>query len=82
MKPYKLPKPSTRRTIKEEARYYLQCQGYTATEQEIQRAMWRERKYSRSLTGWCIYRYLMNNQIARPIKTTATQKNDTSLSSS
>ena len=57
-----------RKTIKEETLYYLQCQGHTASDQDIQRAIWRERKHRGGVTGWSIYSYLMFNKIATPIK--------------
>ncbi|PHN01272.1 hypothetical protein [Flavilitoribacter nigricans] len=69
-----------KRTIKEEARYFLQCRGYEATEQEIQRAIWRERKHSRAINGWCIYSYLMHNNIAKPVGQSAIAASDQSIS--
>ena len=65
-----------KRTIKQEARYFLECQGLSATEQEIQRAIWREQKYSRSLTGWSIYSYLVHNKIAKPVRQKAPAQSD------
>ena len=79
MKPYNHPNIQhiKKRTIKEETRYYLQCRGYDATDQEIQRAMptkvrhrfWRGRKHPPGIVnGWSIHSYLLHNKIAKPVK--------------
>ncbi|MCB0630835.1 MAG: hypothetical protein KDD15_13910 [Lewinella sp.] len=57
-----------KKTIKQEALYYLQCQGYTASDQDIQRAIWRDRKRRGGVTGLGVSSYLLFNKIARPIK--------------
>lgn len=56
-----------KRTIKEEALYYLQCQGYTATDQDIQRAIWWDRKQRGGVTGLGVSSYLIFNKIAKRI---------------
>lgn len=71
MKPYNHPNIQhiKKRTIKEETRYYLQCRGYDATDQEIQRAIWRERKHPPGIVnGWSIHSYLLHNKIATPVR--------------
>lgn len=60
-------------TIKQEAQYVLECQGLTATDQDIQRAMptkvrhrlWRNRKHRGAISGWSIADYLRVNKLVK-----------------
>ncbi|PHN01889.1 hypothetical protein CRP01_35220 [Flavilitoribacter nigricans DSM 23189 = NBRC 102662] len=77
---YTIPKITKKRTVKEETRYYLQCQGYDATDQEIQRAIWRERKRPPGIVnGWSIHSYLMHNKIAKRVSKNAVVASDQSI---